>query len=178
MSQFILYKSRKKSLRQIGLIDRVVYFLATIALPVLAVSGILIRELGVLMTIWFIIAALWGLFLITLVFYSRYVNKSLEKLGDVEVTLNGIKKSISGIETVFDYKQIRKIRIKDHIRSIFFPENKDGSKTYVVSITDKNNEEEVFVISSQSVSHPRVNFLDSLKYIEKYKSIKLNINRK
>lgn len=118
---------------------------------------------------------LWILSIIALGGYSRYINRNLEKLGELEVTLNKIKKTIGGFETFFDYKQIKEIDIKDHIKSIFFPENKDSSKTYLVSITWKDSGKELFVISSQSVDKSNVNFLESLKYIEKYKNIKLNI---
>lgn len=165
-------------MRQIGLIDRIISILVSYALPVLIFAGVFITRSDRSPVLLLSIISFWVISLIFLIFYSRYINKTLEKHGDLVVTLNGIKKSIAGIESIFDYKQIKEILIKEHIRSIFFPENKDGSKTYVVSITDKHNEEEVFVISSQSVSNPRVNFLDSLEYIEKYKNIKLNIRRK
>jgi ABC-type multidrug transport system fused ATPase/permease subunit len=176
MNQYILYKSRKKSLQQIGFIDRTISVLVSFALPVLIFVATLIRNRSPVILL--VIISLWVISLIFLIFYSRYINKTLEKHGDLVVTLNGIKKSIAGIESVFDYNQIKEINIKEHIRSIFFPENKDGSKTYVVSISKKNSEEEIFVISSQSVGNPRVNFLESLKYIEKYKNIKLNISKK
>jgi ABC-type multidrug transport system fused ATPase/permease subunit len=178
MSQYILYKSRKKSLQQIGLIDRIISGLVTFALPVLILAGTLSNWADKSGVLWLVIASFWVISVIILIFYSRYVNKSLEKHGELVVNLNGIKKTIAGIESVFDYTHIKEISIKDHIRSIFFPENKDGSKTYVVSITKTNSEEEVFVISSQSVDNPRANFLESLQYIEKYKNIKLNISKK
>jgi ABC-type multidrug transport system fused ATPase/permease subunit len=178
MSQYILYKSKKKSLQQIGLIDRVISGLVSYVLPVLLFAGILFRWADTSPVLFLVTLSVWVISIIILIFYSRYINKSLEKHGDLVVTLNGIKKSIAGIESIFDYRQIKEIKIKDHIRSIFFPENKDGSRTYVVSITQNNSDEEVFVISSQSVDNPRVNFLESLKYIEKYKNLKLNIRKK
>ncbi len=177
MSQFILYKSRRKPLSQIGSVDRLIYILTATVIPILIFSGIIIDQLNITGSVLIFAVSLWVFMIIALVIYSRYINRSLEKLGDLEVTLKGIRKTIGGFETYFDYEQIKEINIKDHIRSIFFPENKDASKTYVVSITGKDSVKEMFVISSQSVNKPRVNFLESLKYIEKYKNIKLKITR-
>lgn len=80
---------------------------------------------------------LWILCIIALGGYSRYINRNLEKLGELEVTLNKIKKTIGGFETFFDYKQIKEIDIKDHIKSIFFPKIRIQAKLIWFQLPEK-----------------------------------------
>ncbi len=175
MSRYILYKSRKQSLSRIAAVDKVKYLLISTGLPILAFSAaIFVRSRVGLMH--YIVLAL-TIFMIVIMIYAGIVNKNLEKLGEIDVTLKGIRKTIGGFETFFDYSQIKEIQIKDHISSIFFPQNRTGSKTYLVTIITRDSISEMFVISSQSDGKPAVNFMESLEYIQKYRNIKFNIKR-
>ncbi len=142
-------------------------------LPFLGFSWAIIDRLNISDDFFIVLIALWLIIFIGLIIYSRIINMKLEKLGELDVTLNGIKKTISGFETFFDYDRIREVKVRDHIKSIFFPANRDRAKAYLVTIISDDLTGERFVVSSQSSSIPEVNFLDALKLIEKYKKIKL-----
>ena len=177
MSKFEILKSGKVSLYKIGLINKLIYALVVMIFPFLGFSWALIDRLNISDDFFITLIALWLIIFIGLIIYSRSINMKLEKLGELDVTLNGIKKTISGFETFFDYGRIREVKVRDHIKSIFFPANKDRAKAYLVTIITDDLTSERFVVSSQSSSSPEVNFLDSLKFIEKYKKMKLRIKR-
>ena len=177
MSKFEILKSGKVSLYKIGLINNMIYVLLVMIFPVLGFSWAIIERLNISDDLFIILIALWLIIFIGLIIYSRSINMKLEKLGELDVTLNGIIKTISGLETYFGYDRIREVKVRDHIKSIFFPANKDRAKAYLVTIITDDSTSERLVVSSQSSSSPEVNFLDSLKFIEKYKKMKLRIKR-
>lgn len=177
MSKFELYKSKGKSLQQLGLINKIIYFLIAAIYPFFGFSGTIFKRLNLADFVLYIVLIIWGILIISLIIYSRYINKHLEKLGDLTINLNGITKSISGLVTRFEYDKIKEINVKKHIRNIFFPSNTDGSKTYLVSIIGDDEKKEKFVISSQSIDKPEINFLDSIKNLDKFKKIKFKITK-
>lgn len=177
MSKFEVLKSGKISLYKIGLINKLIYALVVMIFPFLGFSWAIIDRLNISDDFFIGLIALWLIIFIGLIIFSRTVNMKLEKLGELDVTLNGIKKTISGFETFFDYDRIREVKVRNHIKSIFFPANKDRAKAYLVTIITDDLTSERFVVSSQSSSTPEVNFLDSLEFIEKYKKIRLKIKR-
>jgi hypothetical protein len=175
MSKFEILKSGRISLYKFGLIKRSIHVLVAYGLPVLAVSMSVLRESFIIIPI--VLLVLWIVITTTLIIYSRSYKMKPAKHGELEVTLNGIKKTISGFETHIDYDRIREIKIRHHILSIFWTGHNDGVKAYLVTIITDDLTSERFVISSLSSSIPVVKFPDSLKYVEKYKKIKLGIKR-
>lgn len=166
MSKFTIYKSRNENLKEIGIFNRFFHKFFVTGLPVLAFLSVILRGLKTEM-VFIIVIVLWVLSAFVLTFYFWHIKKNLQKLGEVEVTLNGIKKSIGGFDKWFDFGDISEISIEQHISSIFFPDNYDSSRTYLVTIKCKDQSEERFVVSSQSDGRPAVNFFDAFKYLEK-----------
>ncbi len=177
MNKFQVLKSKNVSLYKIGIINKLIYALVVMILPFLAFSLAIIERLNISDDLFIGLIALWLVVFLGLIIVSRTINMKFEKLGELVVTLNGIKKTISGFETYFDYNRIREVKVRDHIKSIFFPVNRDRAEAYLVTIITDDLTVEKFVVSSQSTSIPEVNFLDSLELIEKYKNINLRIKR-
>jgi hypothetical protein len=178
MSKFAILKSGKVSLYKLGLIKRSIHVLVAYGLPVLAISFSFLRDIpDEFFIIPFVLLVVWIVITTGLIIYSRSYKMNPEIHGELDVTLNGIKKTISGFETHFDYDRIREIKVRDHILSVFWTGHNDGVKSYLVTIVTDDLASERFVISSLSSSIPVVKFPDSLKYVEKYKKIKLGIKR-
>lgn len=118
---------------------------------------------------------LWLIAIVSLVIFARIINKNIIKHGEIILTANGITKSISGITEQFSYDEIKEIKIRKHIRNIFYATNNDGSKTYLVSLTTSNNKTERFITSSQSYDYPDTNLKDFFRKLEKYTGKKIKI---
>lgn len=118
------------------------------------------------------------LVIIFLIFYSRYINKNIYRIGDIKITRKGIIKSIGGFVNIYNYGEIKEIHIKKHVRSFLFPLNADGSRTYIVTIVNSDLIKERFIASSQSTNKPDVNLLVTLKRLEKITGEKINIRNK
>jgi hypothetical protein len=95
------------------------------------------------------------------------LHKKLSNAGEVIISQKNISKYKDGIVTTIDYDNINEVDVDIYTRKIFFPANYDGSKTYLVRIIYKDQKDENFVISSQSIDKPEVNFIDTIKNIEK-----------
>lgn len=173
MSKFRIYTSKRISFKRIEQLNRALYISSTI----LPLAGILIVVGDKLnFSIYFPIAVLvlWALVVIALIFFSRFVRKSLKSIGYLNVSANNMQKKIGDFSTSKKYEELKEIKIKKHLGSLLFTSNQDGSKTYLLSIRDKNNETEQLVISSQSDDWPENNFYDLMKKIQKRTKIKLS----
>ncbi len=112
---------------------------------------------------------------IVFIFYSRYINKNIYRIGDIKITRKGIIKSIWGFVNIYNYGEIKEIHIKKHVKSFLFPLNADGSKTYIMTIINNDLVKERFIASSQSTDKPEVNLLVTLRKLEKLTGEKIKI---
>ena len=115
------------------------------------------------------------LVIIFLIFYSRYINQNIYSIGNIEITRKGIIKSIGGFVNIYHYREINEIHVKKHVRSVLFPLNAEGSKTYIMTIINNDLQNERFIVSSQSTDKPEVNLLATLKKLEKLTGEKIKI---
>lgn len=175
MTSFTIYKSKGQSLKSMGVISRITYLL--------------------IYTIWFSSSAIFFLLdkpgkqdyyseflifllitiLLTLLVYSKYTSKNLEKIGVIQLTQKEIKKSIAGINNTYKLKDLDQIVIEKHIRTYLLSPNADGAKTYLITIISKNQTKEEFIISSQSIGKPSFNFHETIKKIQKITGEPVNI---
>ncbi len=172
MSEFVLYKSNGLSMRVLGVINKMNFFVVYSIIPIILFLTIIsngwTKELFRIILIILLLLAI-----VVLILYSGYLKKHIEIIGKLTVNASMIKKTVGGFEERFEYSEIKGIEVKYHIRKIFLTPNADKSKTYIVIIECEGKQKEKFVISSQSIDVPIVNFLDNVKWIEKHLNLEL-----
>ena len=160
MSTFAIYKSNKISLKKMGIINKVIYVLVGLIWAPLSFSSVLRTTLNISDTMIYLALIIWVIALISLILFSRYINKNLVHFGDLKIHKEGITKSISGLIDSFAYDSIKEISIKKHMKFAFFATSKDGSKTYLITIVSNNSKQERFIVSSHSIDKPDINLID------------------
>ena len=172
MSEFLLYKSNGQSLRRLGIVNKTIYFVISTVIPIVLLLSFLVKD-GIQIFILIFYILLFISSITALIVYSKHLRKNLEVIGELKVNASLIRKSISGIEEDFDYSRIKQLEVKLHMRKIFLPSNFDRSLTYLVTLEYEGRSKEQFVISSQSKDTPEVNFIESVRRIEKYLKMQL-----
>ena len=167
-----MYKSSGQSLKRLGLMNKMIYIVVSSIIPMVLVISILTKG-WFNYAILFVYFTLWVIAIAAYIIYSRYLEKHLEIIGELDVNLGMIKKSIGDFHKQYDYSKILGIEVKPHSRRIFLPSNSDGSQTYIVTIDYQAMPKEQFVISSQSIDDSPLNFLETVKWVEKYLKIQL-----
>ncbi len=174
MSKFEILKSKGKSLYTLAVLNKLIYILFCLIFPVLALTGPIVTRLGYGDNIIVITLILWIIIMTGLVVLARIINNNVVKHGELLLTGKGFKKSISGLTEFITYDEIKEIKIRKHIRNIFYSSNNDSSKTYLVTIiTDTKTER--FVTSSQSCDYPDTNLKDFFRKLEKHTGRKVNL---
>lgn len=175
MSKFHIYTSKRKSLHGLAIINKSIYVLFCLIFPVLALAGPVATKLGYGDDVILTTLILWLIAIVGLIIFARTINKNIIRHGEIILTTSGITKSISGITEQFSYYDIKEIKIRKHIRNIFYAPNNDGSKTYLVTVTTIDNRTEIFVTSSQSYNSPDINLKDFFKKLEKHTGRKIHL---
>lgn len=178
MSKFAIYRSKGFSLQKIAIINLTFNLFYALLLPLIGFAGILSNKLHINDTVILGSLILWIVVIIILNLLARKINKQLEQFGELQITNSGITKTIAGITEKFDFDTIKEIELKRHIRTFFFPSNASGIKTYLAAIITKNSSMERFVVSSQSIDIPVVDFFKSLYKVRKFTGNKLKIKNK
>jgi hypothetical protein len=169
MSKFRLFVSEEESLQQLILKNKIFNIVLIIVAVMYVPISILIRY-NTFFIIWLI---LWLLLIVSLTLLSWYINRQLKVSGDINISLKSITNSIGGSETIFYYEKIKEIDIKTFTRKIFFPANKDGSRTYLLTIVKDDLKTLKFVVACQSDDKPKVDLKETLKNLQKH--VKVNV---
>ena len=138
MSKFEIYASKGISLNKLQSINKSIYVLFCVVFPFLALAGLII----------------WMAVIVFLVVLARRINKTMVKHGELQLGVNGIVKNIGDLIQLYPYDEIQEIKVRKHLRNIFYMNNNDGSKTYLIAFKTVNNKIERFVVSSQSIDKP------------------------
>jgi len=172
MSKFKIYTSKGISFKRIERLNKAFYYSSAI-IPLAGTLVFIGDKLNMPNYVPIIIIALWLITIVSLIIFSRFVNKSLDNIGYLSLSVNNIKKIIGDLVTNRNFEEISEIKINRHLVNLFFSPNPDGSTTYLLSILDKNEKTELLVISSQSEDKPFMNFHDLMRKIVKRNKIKL-----
>lgn len=172
MNSFVLYKSNGQSLKRLGFINKSIFYtISSVFVVFIPVMPIIKGRIHfILLAFCFILIVLS---IISLVVYSRYLKKHLEVIGDLKVNLTSMIKTIGDYEETYDYSKIKGIEVSQHMRKIFLPSNFDRSLTYLVTLKYDDRDQEQFVIASQSSEVPDINFIKTIRSIEKCLKLKL-----
>lgn len=172
MSSFVIYKSNGQSLKRLGIINRVIFYTISsvffVFIPILTIIKGRIHL--ILLAFYFFLIVLS---IASLIVYSRYLKKHLEVIGDLKVNLKSMIKTIGDYEETYDYSKIEGIEVSLHMRKVFLSGNFDRSLTYLVAFKYEDRDQDQFVIASQSSEMPDINFIKSIKRIEKYLKFKI-----
>lgn len=175
MSKFAIYKSTKASFRSIRVINRSL-FIAIIILWLLMTTVFTGEYEGSFMkVIDILIPILFFLVLGSVITFSLYTKRSVVVIGEITVSLTNIQKSVGGLSWVYDLADIEELNIRKQTMALLLAGNRDSSRTYLVTLKSKNGTKERFVISSQSIDKPEVNFIETLEKLEKLSNRSLSI---
>jgi hypothetical protein len=170
MSKFRLFESEEESLQQLILKNKIFDIVLIIVAVMYVPVSLLIRY----ETFFFILLIIiWLLLIISLTLLSWYINRQLKISGEINISLKSITNSIDGSVTTFDYEKIKEIDIKTFTKKIFFPANKDGSRTYLLTIVNDDLKTVKFVVACQSDDKPKVDLKETLKNLQKH--VKVNV---
>jgi len=176
MNNYNILKSKGTSLQNMGKVNIALY-IATLLLPSASLWGSLAEYFGVnKMMITIFTLVLFVSIIISIYLYSRYVKKNIVTIGDITITISGLKKVIGGYEDVINFADIASVKIKNHMKSMFLSSNTYGNSTYLVSIIKKDKSKEIFVIEGNSkVGRNFADFVDLLKKAENKSEHKFKI---
>lgn len=177
MSKFAIYKSKGHSFDTIAAINIVIVIILSASWLLLTTITSTIESEKTRSLVSSGLLFIWLGAVLFLILYNRYLKRAFQLLGEITITRQTIVKSIGGIVSNFDYSEIAEVRVKRVFNSFFLPGNKDSSKYYLVAITKKDLSTERFVITSQSIDKPSVNFFETLKKLEVITNHKLNISK-
>ena len=178
MSKFAIYRSKGYSLHKIAVLNTTINIFYALVLPFIGFAGIFSNKLHISDKVIFASLVLWLVIIFFLNFVARIINKNLEPFGDLTITKSGITKTIAGIVESFEFKEIKEIELKRHIRTYFFPSNASGIKTYLVTMVTNNALKKRFVISGQSIERPIIELTTTLNTIKKITGNKIKIKNK
>jgi hypothetical protein len=173
MSTFIVYKSKRWSLKKTGNINKFLYGLLFFFLIIANWAPKYLSEITSINSLYLSLTGV--LLIVCLVIFARKINKTLEKLGEIKISKGGITKSILGFHQDYQFEDINEIKVENHIRSMFAASNQDQAETYLVTMKYTPNKKESFVVSSESIDKPEVNFFETIKNIEKFTGHKIKI---
>ncbi len=173
MSTFRIYGSRRQSLQLIGQLNNLLYVSAVLSIAFLMMFSLIVAVLALPHPILLYAILSWvGLFIIYTIF-AIYTKRTLRQLGTIEVSKEGITKSIGSYVEFFEYNKIEEIRIRDHLKGIMYP---GKYRTYLVTLTYKDIAPETFVIGARSPDDkPGADFEDFLKVMSYITGTPINI---
>ena len=167
MSRFTIYKANKSSITRMFHRHRIVSWTVIILVVILGVSGIVSDLKDFPNIIFLLVLIAWAILLVILWDSSRKIERNLEKLGELKITLEGITKTIGSLVERYAISSLKQIRVKKHLRTRLITPNIDGAGTYLVTMMDTNSHKEFFIVSSRSEDKPEINLIDLLRKLEK-----------
>ena len=93
--------------------------------------------------------------------------------GIFKVTITGHKKEIGSLVQIYNYTDIERITIKQHIKYGGFAKSVSGYKTYVLKVYMTNSAVETFVLASELQTKPYMNLVNLLKKALRMTGVKI-----
>ncbi len=167
MSSYALFKSNGKSLKRLGQINRLLYITLSAAFP--SITYIIVFSKGYLMAMLLILVSIaliatvvaWYLF-------NKHIKQNLQAIGTISVGKSNLVKSIGDLKEQYSYANIKQLSVKPHLRKIVRAADSNKSLTYLITLQYEDKPKEQFVIASEGNELPNPNFIDNIKWIQKY----------
>ncbi|WP_026474143.1 hypothetical protein [Alkaliflexus imshenetskii] len=173
MSTFRIYGSGRLSLQLIGQLNNFLYVAAVLSIAFLMMFSLMVALLALSHQILMYAILGWVFLFLVYTIFSIYAKQALHQLGTLEVSKEGITKSIGSYVEFFEYNKIEKIRIRDHLKGIMYP---GKYRTYLVTLTYRGIAPETFVVGARSPDDkPGADFEDFLKVMSYITGTPINI---